>query len=269
MSLESFSPNIDDEEIRQQVSEATSDADPTTYSILPPDEMRTKLIRPLNEYNLPVRTGEGETYYELSDLHDPRGQQVVARMLKGVMNVSDVITVPSSTDGDKYYSWKTPLNKIESESTKEDVEAEQLLLQYIFNSKDHRFNSNSNWANNGRYENGKLAHFDFGEDAYKFLETPTGRDGLLSRLQFMSPETINNLRTKVAELETRFEGESGKEFFQSIINATEGPTTELFGPEEVFEKHADIPPLDLLHTILIGRIRGLKNALDNIESSEQ
>lgn len=197
-----------------------------------------------------------------------RGQQVVARMLKGILNVSDVVAVPDSHGEEKYYSWKTPLDKISDESTKEQVEAEQMLLRYLFNSRDHMFNRYSDWANNGRYKDGKLVHFDFGEDAYRFLEAPSDRDSLLARLRNMRPKTLSSLRDKVTELQARFEGESGKAFFRSITEASDGPVTELFGPSEVFEKYPDIEPLDLLHQVLVGRIVGLKHALDQIDRPE-
>ncbi|MHB1118137.1 MAG: hypothetical protein ACYCZ7_01220, partial [Minisyncoccota bacterium] len=93
MNFEPFKTNREKEGVQTQVDKATNEADPTKYSILPPEKMSAKLIRPLNEYNLPVRKGGDETFYELSNLHDPRGQQVVARMLKGILNVSDIVMV--------------------------------------------------------------------------------------------------------------------------------------------------------------------------------
>lgn len=261
MNFESFGGNDANKKAQDSVGEATKKADPTTYSMLPPEKVHTKIIRPLGEYSLPVRTAEGETYYELSGLHDPRGQQVVARMLKGILNVADVVTVPSSDGENKYYSWKLPHNKIEDETTKEQVIAEQLLLQYLFNSKDHMFNRYSDWANNGRYEGDKLSHFDFGEDAYNFLETPTGRDSVVAQLQQMKPDTITHLKSKVSELESRFDGEQGKKFLQSIIDASPAHVTELFGPAEVFQKYSNMEEVDLLHSVLVGRIEGLKKVL--------
>ncbi|MHB1118136.1 MAG: hypothetical protein ACYCZ7_01215, partial [Minisyncoccota bacterium] len=177
--------------------------------------------------------------------------------------------VPDTQGEHKYYSWKTPAHKIEEEHTKDQVEAEQLLLQYIFNSKDHLFNKYNNWANNGRYENGKLVHFDFGEDAYHFLKTPSDRDSLLSRLQHMDKETLAALRDKVSALHDRFSGETGKEFFRSIIAASAAPTTKLFGPEKVFEEYAHVDPLDLLHTVLIERIESLKESLDKLTAGAE
>ncbi|HBH71349.1 MAG: hypothetical protein UU88_C0007G0020 [Parcubacteria group bacterium GW2011_GWC1_42_11] len=262
MKFESFGGGDANKKAHDSVSDATKKADPTTYSILPPEKVQTKIIRPLSEYSLPVRTAEGETYYELSGLHDPRGQQVVARMLKGILNVSDVVAVPATDGENKYYSWKLQHGKIEDENTREQMIAEQLLLQYLFNSKDHMFNKYSDWANNGRYDGGKLSHFDFGEDAYKFLETPTGRGSSIAQFMQMKPDTITYLKGKVSELESRFTGEEGKKFLQSIIDASPAHVTELFGPAEVFQKYSNINEVDLLHSVLVGRIEGLKKVLE-------
>jgi len=267
MRNESF--NAQDDEVKTGVNEATNEADPTTYSMLPPDEMRVKLIRPLNEYSLPVRTADGETYYELSNKNDPRGQQVVARMLKGVLNVADVVTVPDEEGKERYYSRKMPLQKIENDTSKEELASEQLLLEYLFNSKDHLFNPQSNWANNATYKDGKMVHFDFGEDADNFLRAPTNRDSLIARLQFMSPETIAHLKEKLSELHERFAGEEGKEFFRSIIAASAAPATEVFTSHDAFEKHADLDPVELLHMVLMGRIEGFKKTLDKMGRAEQ
>lgn len=262
MNFESFGGNDANKKAQDSANDATKKADPTTYSILPPEKVQTKIIRPLGEYSLPVRKAEGETYYELSGLHDPRGQQVVARILKGILNVADIVTVPSSDGENKYYSWKLPHNKIENETTKEQVIAEQLLLQYLFNSRDHMFNKYSDWANNGRYEDGKLSHFDFGEDAYKLLEAPSGRGSIIAQLLQMKPDTISHLKNKVSELESRFAGEHGKKFLQSIIDASPARVTELFGPAEVFKKYPNIDEVDLLHSVLIERIESLKIVLE-------
>lgn len=267
MGNESF--GAQDEETRADVDEATKEADPTTYSMLPPEEMHVKLIRPLNEYSLPVRTADGETYYELSNKNDSRGQQVVARMLKGVLNVADVVTVPDEEGKDRYYSRKMPLQKIESDTSKEELAAEQLLLEYLFNSKDHLFNPHSNWANNATYKDGKMVHFDFGEDADNFLRAPTNRDSLIARLRFMSPETIAHLKEKLAELHDRFAGEEGKEFFRAIIAASAAPATAIFKSHDAFEKHADLDPVELLHMVLIGRIEGFQKTLGEMGQPEQ
>jgi hypothetical protein len=265
MGVESLNTN-DSEKVEEQIAHATKEADPTTYSMLPPEEMRVKLIRPLNEYGLPVRTGEGETYYELSDTqkHDLRGQQVIARMLKGVLPVADIITVQNDEGQEKYYSRKMPIERIARSTSPEQVAGEQLLLEYLFNSKDHLFNPHSNWANNATYKDEKLVHFDFGEDANNFLRTPTDRDALTAKLSHMTPETIAHLKEKVAELENRFSNEEGKEFFQSIIESNGAPAKEIFGHPEVFAKHADLEPTDLLHKVLVGRIAGLKKTLEQV-----
>ena len=157
-----------------------------------------------------------------------------------------------------------PLGQIEDVTSPEEVAGEQLLLGYLFNSNDHIFNPHNNWANNAIYENGKLAHFDFGEDAQNFLRTPIHRDALIAKLQYLSPETIAHLTAKVAELEDRFDNEAGREFFRSIITSSGATPEKLFGHADVFEKHADIEPIDLLHRVLVGRIAGLKKTLEQL-----
>lgn len=266
MAFEAFKRSKKEKDVRDLVDTGTRDADPASYSMLPPEEMRTKVIRPLNEIGLPVRTAEGETYYELGGAHDPRGQRAVARMLKGILNVSDIVSLPDAGGDEKFYSWKTPLKGIEQNTTKEQFAAEQMLLGYVFNSNDHLFNRMSGWVNNGRYENEKAVHFDFGEDAYNFLRKPD-REYLVAQLKQQSPETVAYLNGKVSELQDRFEGEQGRTFFKAIVDAGGAPVTELFGPKETFDAYKDIEPLDLVYRTFVGRIDGLSKLLHEIAAN--
>lgn len=265
MGAESFKKN-NNEDVQKRVDLATQEADPTTYSVLPPEQMKTKIFRSFDDLNKPVRVGSGETYYQIND--DPKGQQVIARLLKGIINVSDIISVPNQNGEEKYYSWKMPLEKIEQNATKEIVETDQFLFKYLFNSYDHLFNTSTNWANNARYEKEKISHFDFGEDAIYFLKNPEERESLMVKLKQKRPTAINDLKRKVSELRSRFKGESGKNFLKSIIDSTGSPVTQILGPRETFDVYSDIEPTELVYQVLVGRIDELSKLLNEIESSE-
>lgn len=266
MAFESFKrSNKKEEEISGIVDASTHDADPTTYSMLPPEKMRTKILRTPDQMSLPVRTAEGETYYEMDSNKGNRqeGQQAIERMLKGVLNVSDIVSLPDAEGKEKFYSLETPLKKIEQNTTKEQVAAEQMLLGYIFNSQDHSFNLMSGAGNNVRFEKGKAVHFDFGDDAASFLKKPD-REPLIAQLEQQDPETLAYLGDKATELRDRFEGEEGKLFLKAIIDASHTPVTELFGPKETFDAYKDIEPFDLVYRTLVGRIEGLSKLLNEI-----
>ena len=237
-------------------------------------DSETGKTRKLNLERVHDRVGKtGDYYYSCADFRDTETGQLLDLALdvadnNGTLSVADV-RIHKEEGKERYYSRKMPLQKIENDTSKEELASEQLLLEYLFNSKDHLFNPQSNWANNATYKDGKMVHFDFGEDADNFLRAPTNRDSLIARLQFMSPETIAHLKEKLSELHERFAGEEGKEFFRSIIAASAAPATEVFTSHDAFEKHADLDPVELLHMVLMGRIEGFKKTLDKMGRAEQ
>ncbi len=269
MGFESANIQQDAEEIEEQVADATNEADPSTYSLLPPENMRVKFLRGIDDIDKPLRTSDGEVFYELDKNQNAKGQQAITRMLKGIITVSDIVSVKDGGENEKHYSWKLPLKKIKSETTKSDVVAEQALFEYLFNSTDHAFNEFTGGGNNVRYENDKVAHFDFGDDAANFLRKPQNRDSLISSLEQLPSESVSTLLEKVAALHERFEGEAGKEFFSSIVDASDTPVTELFTARETFEKYHDMRPLELAHRVLMGRIEGLQHTLEEIKSRRE
>ncbi len=264
MGLES--PNRKGNEAKQQVQvstdEATRKADPTSYSILPPDEMKKKIVRPLNELSLPVRTSEKETYYEVNNNQRPQGQRAIARMLKGILNVSDVVATHDRKGRERLYSWKLPTNRIKEGMSSGEFAADQMILEYIFNSRDHIYNSFNGWVNNGSYQKGKGYHFDFGEDAERFLDE-ADQGSIRGKLANQSPEARAYLLGKAQELQERFAGIEGRAFLKSIVDSSGVPITELFGPQRVFDEHPNVDPLVLVHNLLTTRIDAL---LSNVKA---
>lgn len=255
--------------IEKQVEQATREADPTAYSMLPTGEKRTKILRnPFVKLKIPLKTDGQENYFELDNEghHSPKGQQVVSRMLKGVLNVADVVSEIDDEGIKKYYSLEMQNKKIEQESTTEMVQADQILLGYIFGSSDHNFNTYSGWANNASYNHGKVTHFDFGEDAYDFLRDPIGKDKLTAQIKLMKSETLLYLKEKVGLLESRFSGEGGRLFFNTIIKSTNEQITDLFGPREIFEYYPNMSPDELVYNTLIERVENLSKLISSLEN---
>ncbi len=257
------------EQVKKQIDESTKEADPTTYSILSIGKKRTKILRnPFVKYKLPLKTDGKENYYELCNdgPHSPKGQQVISRMLKGVINVSDIISEVGVDGVKKYYSLEMNHEKIEQKSTKEMVRADQLFLEFIFNSNDHHLNMYSGWANNALLKNDKVSHFDFGEDAYYFLSKPKNIDTLVMQIQQLKREDFLYLKEKVVMLNEQFSGEEGRLFFDSIIKSTGESVVDLFGPKEVFGYYPDKKPEDVVYENLIERSNDFLKIINSIEN---
>jgi hypothetical protein len=258
-----------DSKQQDQINKATKESDPTTYSILPSGEKRNKIFQnPFVKRKIPMKTDGEENYFELdnSGHHSPKGQQAVSRILKGILNVSDIISEIDSKGVKKYYSLEIPSKKIKQESTLELVQADQILLGYVFGSNDH-LSTYSGWMNNASYKDSKVAHFDFGEDAYDFLREPSNKDSLTSQIKQMKPGTLLYLKEKVMMLEARFKGSEGRLFFGDIIKSTREDVVELFGPKKFFEYNQHTKPEDLVYQTLMERIENLLALISSLENN--
>ena len=112
-------------------------AHPDTYSALP---------RPGAEYTISEKvegkrtvryftdTETGERYYEVTS--SPDVQEFLARLLKGIVLVADVMSITDSTGQVHTVSREMPLNDYPEENST-DVFVGEILLLVIFDDGDH------------------------------------------------------------------------------------------------------------------------------------
>lgn len=211
-------------------------------------------------YQYPIWEAEnGERYIELSGKDLPpfsvAVEQVVGRLLKGVVNISDIIAVHRANGGNAYYSRIMPLDHIEKEVTPEEFEADLQLLRSLLGDDEHNIADIDNFVS----DNGKTTYFDFGKARWfpDLLENET-QDSL------GSSDTVRAiLRNKLITLRERFSGPEGRRFIEAVIKGTDKSTEELFHAfdDDVTEDNSG-PTFEEFYTRLTGRIDYLLRVLE-------
>lgn len=204
-------------------------ADPTTYSPLVP--------------------GEGDVLHAIPPEKQPQKQQAIARLLKGIINVSDLIETPQG-----FVSKEMPLEKVVEPSRRNEVLADIELLSLVFNDYDHALEGEHNLDGavaasghqNLRVENDRVAYYDF--------DRGTLARAVVPKLRREVPEgALRILVDKLDALYERFRGEEGKQFIASIVSASGMRARDLFplGDSKTSWEERDI---ELLQMQLINRV---------------
>jgi hypothetical protein len=192
------------------------EADPTTYSPLPISER--KIIGKTDGYPYPIVQSGSSTYVELnSEKKRLAGEQAVALLFKGIVNVSDVVSGAGEYSG-KYYSKIMPLEKIQERLEEEDVKGDLALMEAI-TGDDDRFVRKESWGHyvhNLQYDGNTVAYFDFaGRHNYEGL-FDTEDSARFFDYAGCSTQTLERLIAKAHQLKDRVSGKDGLEFLRAI-----------------------------------------------------
>jgi len=205
---------------REITETAYAAADPTAYSQLPLTET-PEVIGHEPGKGLPQVRSAGEEYIKLREVTNPALQQAIARMLKGIINVSDVVKDVSSEKG-AYYSSIMPIERVVRETPVAEVTADGYVMEQAFGDWDHMegLTEAKPWISNARYEDGKVSHFDFGE-ARHVVHGGVADGPAKSAEKIVEPNAIRIALDKLALLKKRLSGDGGYKFMRAI-----------FGPDE-------------------------------------
>ncbi|MDB5195028.1 MAG: hypothetical protein JWO84_212 [Parcubacteria group bacterium] len=215
-----------------RITQAHRDADPTAFSELPPSEL-VDTGRFTNAYHRPLRT-DGESIYAPISGNGAR-QQLIARILKGTLNVADVVRGPDENFHSKYLDHY----RIREGDTTPELLADAELLSLVFGDDDHRYYPSMEMDriehNNMRVENKRVSHYDF-EEA-KLSGPPTEL-----RDRNHTVESLLALDKKLRALEDQIKGVSGLAFLTSIVQSAGDSLDNMFphsdaneGPERLQE----------------------------------
>jgi hypothetical protein len=224
--------------------------DPTITSIIPPASADIEQT----EQNNSVHHGKfadssGREYYRILQ-GPPQDQMLLARLLKGILPVSEVVylsNVPEQIDpkGRLFVSYKMPLGDIGSSQDQygaAEVQQDIDLLHLIFADRDHTLYENEKPGsehNNLRSKDGRTVFFDFGDafripDEYGFWGYDEQekynqlRTAMMHRRKTLTEqEHIPFLRERVEMLHKSLTGEHGHAFVQAIVSDIERRGTEV------------------------------------------
>ena len=194
---------------------------PDSYSQLPPKLEDLEFVGTVAFHSNRIYrdASSGDTYYQLNNEASPQVQAFVAKLLKGIIPISDVVSIKDAMGKEYFFSKQIHLEDYDVVSTKDEIQACTLLLQYIFNDSDHDIEIDYTHDDNlnARYANGKFVFFDFGA-ATNFLEFE--QHTLPGLLNYVSSEVLGILSNKLLVLKERLDGDTGKTFFDVIHKKT-------------------------------------------------
>lgn len=194
--------------------EAYVEADPTQFSALNLEQEPTEIGKVPFKSNRVVTDGV-DTYFSLPDSNNSNIQKFTARVLKGIIPVSDIVSV---SDSPNLYSKKLPHERIVGESVSDaDLLADTELLYQVFGDYDHLDEGRS--TRNTHIENEQVSYHDFQ------MTDVTSR--VITLRKTHTPESLDKLLSHLRSLQRRLSGEEGQIFLEAVLRDSE-PTANSF-----------------------------------------
>lgn len=193
-----------EEELRI-AEEAYEKADPTQFSALDLKVDPVEIGFVPDKLNR-IFTDGADSYFSLRPITNSSLQKFTARMLKGIIPVSDVV---GATDSSILYSKKLPHERIKGEPvTKEEILADTELLYLVFGDYDHF--DKKNRTSNAYMENEQISYHDF--------EMTNLKEEIIALRKVHTPESLEILLSHLKSLKHRLEGDEGLKFLESVLN---------------------------------------------------
>jgi len=200
---------------------AYEEADPTAFSALSPEESLVHSNAVTEKKFMDVMTDGTDRFVPVGENRRPERQQAIARLVKGIVNVADIVQVPARN---AYYSKVMPHERIGQGTPPDEVLADVELLHLVFGDGDRKYypelGTQDAEHSNLRYEDGKATYFDF-EDA-----------DLAGRIRLgpgkHTSASLAHLARKLSELRDHYEGEDGLRLIRSILADSPASLYQLF-----------------------------------------
>lgn len=215
------------------VLKATEEADPSAYSPLPPQgrQEKGKLDSTSSMggfYRYPVIRTEQDTYVDITKKpaniwagqegrkgEPAKREYIIAALLKGIMNVSDIVPSRQGLLRSTHYLSKVmPLSRIQDETYKTHVLPDFALLASIFGDRDHAL-PGENRVENFADEKGRVAYYDFAGSDFSPAWKPD--DSVYAQIEALTKDELALYRQKLRLLKERLDGEEGLAFVQAVL----------------------------------------------------
>lgn len=246
---------------QQIINRAHSEADPTTFSQLPLRHRPVEIGREPGK-NQPIAVSGDRTYVELMGNKQPAFQQAVARMLKGIVNVADVVKDEYSEDG-AYYSSVVPIERIKEKNPIAEVQADGYVMEQAFGDWDHMegLTEDEPWMTNARYEDGKVSYFDF-DHAREGMWHSVSFSAPRALAKISDPEVLHIAFDKLELLKQRLSGSEGLSFMRAIFGSKQETKKTLNSILRLDKRGLSAPKqVKYLQDLYLARIQQAEDAL--------
>lgn len=253
-------------EERERIREAHDQADPTTFSELPLGSAPSHIGYVDSEtHPYPVVEREGTHFVELVGNKGGAAQQIVSKLLKGIINVSDVVPDASG----QLHSKIMPLERIQESKSDSVVRGEMLVLELLFGDGDHKldqpYGGDPHYTGNVEIDNGKAALYDF--EMAQYMVPGERPPNLHDRYDLTE---LRAAYRALEELNTRLGGADAAPFVEAIFKSSRTTLNDAFEAFQ-FERRASPRTTDaevfiraLRDKIITGQAQ-LANRIESVE----
>ncbi|MDB5190369.1 MAG: hypothetical protein JWN49_695 [Parcubacteria group bacterium] len=242
-----------------ETGQSYSEADPTLYTQVRLDSTpRESGDVTQTHHKKEIFTDGVNKFVQLEARYDPERQQAIARMLKGIINVADIVSLEGES-GKEFYSKVLAHDKIVQKTNHQEIEADIMLLKSVFGDVDRDLYQEQGMKDaehhNLRIKANAVSYFDFASARFNYQLNP-------EYLEMHDFEVIDLLESKLDMLEERFKGEEGKQFLNSIIVASGKSLTELFPRKQ------ESASINDFHTMILERIAKAKAVVTQVKQQK-
>lgn len=159
---------------------------------------------------------DNRRYWNIIDA--PADQMFLARMLKGVLPVSDVVFDESTK---KFYSYEMPVERVEKTADSSEyqahMKADRLILALVFDDRDHGVGKDH--EQNMRSAKGAHVFFDFANvtDFWESSDPFRKESEINAAIDELYPRDKEALSQKASQLENAIKGSEGLDFLTAIV----------------------------------------------------
>ncbi len=200
------SPTEEELEIARKAYEK---ADPTTYSPLVLTGDLKKHHETIKGRGVLAGIHESGKYIELKPVKHPKEQQAIARLVKGIVPVADIVSHESNSR--TLFSKVMPLEAIEKITDEAEQRAYVDFMYLVFGNADRR--EHGELQQNYVHTDDKAILYDFG--GFDLTTTPltTAPQNKWNR----STESLARLIQDLTDFSARIDGEQGQRFLQAVL----------------------------------------------------
>lgn len=182
------------------------------------------------------QSGESERQRHLLK-ENPERQQVVQRLLKGIVPIADIVQIGSS-----YYSLEPTEDELEDTvEIESEIASDIALLRFIFRDTDHRLRySDHKYINVAKLNERKYYLFDLGKIDFWSRESLLAKGRARRFLQTCPEGTSKILFSKCNRLIELLESPSGQDLVHGIIQASGQEIQQLFALHKVKDYDAEL-----------------------------
>lgn len=180
-------------------------------------------------------------------------------LLKGIIPVADVVAVEDpKTEQNRFFSWVLEVEQLPGSMTIEDLEAEIVIVRFLFRDADRHFasglhNVGSSTGIADKKELAEYYYYDF-DQVYENFWDRNDSTYLPNKRELRSIAASPRFAKKVAALTKQLEGPEGLAFIAAVEEKMDKPATEWFKNPPA----GDVDAKTVLQEVLLDRLRILQ-----------